>query len=122
MAISYKYYKFLDPQTGKPTKGLGWSYPKTRRSVHIKLPENSNPIIVKDSAKEGTFSYTPMGKNIQEISLEEYNALDLKDESLSGKLLRERLDYYKETKVDKDSVVKTTPVVEIINKAFKAKK
>lgn len=122
MSVTYKYYKFLDPYTGKPTKGMGWSYPKTRRSIHIKLPENSNPVIVRDSAKEGLFSYIPKGKNLQEITLEEYNSLDLKDESLSGKLSRERLDAYRENKVDKDAAVKVPPVVDIIDKAFKARK
>ena len=62
MSVTYKYYKFLDPYTGKPTKGLGWSYPKKRRSIHIKLPDKGNPVVVKDSAIDGVFTFTLKGK------------------------------------------------------------
>lgn len=81
MAEIIKYYKFMDPITGKLTKNLGFY---REREVLAKL-EGEKIISAAQTIK---ISRLPCKAELTEITKEEFDALDTSGESETAKYLR----------------------------------
>lgn len=79
MPIEYKYYKFIDPDTGLQSKDVGFVHSRVIHEYAAKTIKGVKTV-VKDNQFNRITERKPKG-SLTEISKEEFDALRLSDES-----------------------------------------
>lgn len=84
MQVEIKYYQFTDPYTGVQSKDFGWVQNYLTRELKIK-----GDAVLKDSVVARTRAIAPRYIDVEEITKEQFDALDTKGESATVQLRRE---------------------------------
>lgn len=89
MSFVIKYYRFKDPITGKLSKGYGYSVERTFANIAAKIVDGEI-VINKNERVDKVVNKAPRGEDVKEISKEEFDNLDVSEESLTSKFTREK--------------------------------
>lgn len=88
MALTILYFSYSDPVTGKLTKGYGYEVTKKLQNLVMKVIKGSAKLLKHEEvSKEDRI--VPRVDNLQELTKEQFDALDVSGESLTSALARE---------------------------------
>ncbi len=91
MTVQLKYYSYTDADSGKTSKDVGWIGTISNFDVVVQVQQGI-PVILKNEPVESAVSRVPSGQDVKEISVDEYNKLDVSGESDRAKARRQHAE------------------------------